>query len=89
MRSLTKPDDTNGRSRQSQANAERLHDETRSLRTQYSGVLGGVNFKEFREHSKAVTEMFKTLKLLHPSDREGCGRRSPKPATSKTPTLES
>jgi Skp family chaperone for outer membrane proteins len=63
-------DDRSERARQSQANAERLHDEIRSLRTQHSGVLGGVNFKEFWEHSKAVTEMFKTLKPLHPSDRE-------------------
>lgn len=62
--------DRTERSRQSQANAERLHDEIRSLRTQHSGVLGGVNFKEFWEHSKAVTAMFRTLKPLHPSDRE-------------------
>ena len=63
-------DDREQRSRDSLANAEALHDEIRSLRTQHSGVLGGVNFKEFWEHSKAVTEMFRTLKPLHPSDRE-------------------
>ncbi len=64
------PDGRQERSRQSQANAERLHGEIRSLRAQHSSVLGGVNFKEFWEHSKAITELFKTLKPLHPSDRE-------------------